>query len=146
MKKLFFWFSIATVVLITVVFYFFTRFNNFVFLRADDPEFLEAVQVAQESFPTFEKSFLEYGKTEVLQEEFNYYVKASFTEGEQVEHMWIAVTNINNQIITGLVNNEPQIVTNVLLGDVVTISTDDVEDWGYIDPEGNTHGFFLYGL
>jgi uncharacterized protein YegJ (DUF2314 family) len=72
------------------------------------------------------------------QEDFE--VKKAFTEGNQVEHIWIAdVQIIGKHLLQGRVDNQPRKITGVKLGQVVTVNPKEISDWLYID-NGNLVG------
>jgi uncharacterized protein YegJ (DUF2314 family) len=74
------------------------------------------------------------------QEDFE--VKKAFTQGNQVEHIWISdVQIVGNHLLQGKVDNQPRNITGVKLGQVVTVNPKEISDWLYID-KGNLVGGF----
>ncbi len=69
-------------------------------------------------------------------------VKAPFRDGRRVEHMWVEVHSIDQHAVHGEINNDPQHVRNVSIGQRVTIPIPDVEDWLIADPSGRVRGGF----
>lgn len=60
-------------------------------------------------------------------------VKASFTDGVNTEHMWLAPVTFDGTKFTGIVNNEPDRVKSVKMGQKVTVAPDQISDWMYIE-------------
>ncbi len=57
------------------------------------------------------------------------FVKTHFEdETGSREHMWVLIKTINGDLITGELNNDPQIVTALNCGDTVTIHRRDISD------------------
>jgi uncharacterized protein YegJ (DUF2314 family) len=66
------------------------------------------------------------------QEDFE--VKKAFTQGNQVEHIWISdVQIIGHHLLQGRVDNQPRKITGVKLGQVVTVNPKEISDWLYVD-------------
>ena len=59
----------------------------------------------------------------------HYSVKLRFQDGDAVEHLWVDRLSYENGALTGIVDNEPVHVTNVRLGDRVSLTDDRVSDW-----------------
>jgi len=60
---------------------------------------------------------------------FNYGVKVRFEEGDNVEHMWVKVTEFKDGYFLGKLNNDPNTMKLVKSGDDVNVLVKDVEDW-----------------
>lgn len=91
---------------------------------ADDPELAAAAAEARRRWPEFLAAF-RAGRGDA------YSVKAPFVEGEQVEHMWIAVEEITDTHVTGTLGNDPQYILSLKEGQRVTVPVEQVEDWLY---------------
>lgn len=59
------------------------------------------------------------------------HVKLAFKQRDRVEHMWVKVTKYKakKKEYTGILDNDPVIVTNVKDGDIVTFNHEDIEDY-----------------
>jgi hypothetical protein len=57
-------------------------------------------------------------------------VKSAFSAGKRTEHMWSRITEVQveNQLVKGILDNEPLEITHLKLGVTVTIPFKDVED------------------
>ncbi len=72
------------------------------------------------------------------QEDFE--VKKAFTEGNQVEHIWISdVQIVGHHLFQGRVDNQPRKITGVKVGQIVTVNPKEISDWLYVD-NGNLVG------
>ena len=71
---------------------------------------------------------------------YDYSVKKAFTQGEEVEHMWIIDLSYEGTTFSGVVNNVPQLVTDVKMGDRVSVDRSEIGDWLITDPDGKLHG------
>ena len=55
------------------------------------------------------------------------HVKITFSEGEKKEHMWVKVVTVTeNNIITGILRNEPFLVRNIVYGAKVQCEFTDI--------------------
>ena len=68
-------------------------------------------------------------------------IKAPFTNGKETEYMWLLVSAIGEETVTGTLDNEPIYVRNVRVGETVTVSIDQVNDWLYTDGGELVGGF-----
>ncbi len=101
---------------------------------AGDPKLTAAARQARDTFPEFVEAFENNAGTE-------FSAKFSFTDGDRIEHMWVAIDGINGQSILGTLGNSPGVVTNIREGDMVTRTLDELEDWLYMN-EGQMVGGF----
>lgn len=100
----------------------------------DDPALAAAAEEARARFDEFVRAFDAAAGA-------GFSAKFPFAEGEDVEHMWIAVESINGDAILGTLGNEPGVITNIAEGDPVTRTLDELEDWLYMDGEAMVGGF-----
>src|SRR5262245_14785646 len=91
----------------------------------DDREFQEAIAEARRRWP----EFLEMWRVHAPNGVFT--VKGRFEVDENVEHMWLSVTRIEGDEITGTLGNKPHFATHLREGDSVTITVDQLTDWSY---------------
>jgi uncharacterized protein YegJ (DUF2314 family) len=66
-------------------------------------------------------------------------VKKAFTEGNQIEHLWLSDVQLVGNHLEGRVDNQPRKITGVKLGQVVSVYPKEISDWLYID-NGNLVG------
>jgi uncharacterized protein YegJ (DUF2314 family) len=95
----------------------------------DQPAMHNAVIEARRTFREFIKALKHPAPGE---EDFE--VKKAFTQGNQVEHIWISdVQIIGHHLLQGRVDNQPRKITGVKLGQVVTVNPKEISDWLYVD-------------
>lgn len=68
-------------------------------------------------------------------------VKHEFVQDGTSEHMWVTGLTYNDGKFTGELGNEPQLISNVKMGQQVTLSRSEVEDWLYFDGEEMVGGY-----
>jgi uncharacterized protein YegJ (DUF2314 family) len=97
-------------------------------IEADDPEMRAAVQTARDRWPDFVAAF-ESRNEDLDGTDVPFLVKAPFTDGTQVEFMWVRVTGIENEIIYGILENTPANVSGIREGSRVRVRLENVNDW-----------------
>jgi len=68
-------------------------------------------------------------------------VKLAFCQEEQVEHMWITDLAFDGFRVQGSLMNQPDLLTNVKLGDPVDVPLPEIEDWMF-SIAGRAYGGF----
>lgn len=66
-------------------------------------------------------------------------VKAPISGNGQVEHFWLADVVYKDGEFTGVINNDPSMVTTVKLGQKWTIKRGEISDWMFMR-DGKMHG------
>ena len=97
-------------------------------VASDDPELNEAVNKSRSTFNDFIKAFQ---NKESSQSGFS--VKMPFATEYGFEHIWLTNLELKQGDLFGIVDNLPQSVTTVRLGDVVKIDASKITDWFYIE-------------
>lgn len=107
-------------------------------LDADDERVVEAYEQAQRELDAMES----YIKSNA---DGNYliYVKAKFTERDQVEHMWGSILGMTDDTYSIRLDNEPVYLNLVKYGDTLTISKTEVEDFLVYEGEVLLMGDFM---
>jgi len=72
----------------------------------------------------------------------NFSVKAPVTAADNTEFIWISVTAIEGDLIYGELANDPADLGKLKLGSKVSVPLADLNDWCYIDREGQLTGGF----
>ena len=90
---------------------------------ADDPAMLAAIQMARDSIGHFREHLRASGPLGPAS------LKVSLTEGDQVEHAWLADVHEDGAGFWGRINNDLVVVTRWKLGDSVTGGLQNVSDW-----------------
>jgi uncharacterized protein YegJ (DUF2314 family) len=75
--------------------------------------------------------------------ETGFAIKTMFTEGAQKEHMWLSPVTFDGKNFQGIINNDPEAVTNVKIGQRVTVSPASISDWMYLDNRKLVGGYTL---
>jgi uncharacterized protein YegJ (DUF2314 family) len=98
------------------------------YVADDDPRMNAAIAKARSTIGDFTAALTSPGSS---QSEFA--VKMAFNDGAHIEHMWLSPVTVDGANFVGIVNNDPERVTNVKLGQRVTVATTEVSDWMYVD-------------
>jgi uncharacterized protein YegJ (DUF2314 family) len=106
--------------------------SNFIMVPDDDPEMQAAQAEARANWPTFLELFAEPEGRE-------FQVKASFVDGDIVEHMWVMNLRMEGDELSGTLGNEPFNVKNIKYGDPVRLKPGEVTDWSVTEGE-RTYG------
>ncbi|MGL4422158.1 MAG: YegJ family protein [Gemmataceae bacterium] len=93
----------------------------------DDPRMNAAIDKARASVKTFIAA-LKSPKPD--QSAFS--IKMAFTDGRNTEHMWLTTIRFDGSKFSGTVNNDPEKVRSVQLGQKVTVAPEKISDWMYI--------------
>lgn len=93
-------------------------------IQGDDEELVAAVEKARTTVNDFIKHF-----NDPEMEGAAFFVKREFIEGDQSEHMWLMVDSVTATHFSGVVNNDPQFVANVKIGDRIKVKHEDIGDW-----------------
>lgn len=103
----------------------------------DDPRMKAAVAEANRRWPEFAAAFQQRRPDQ------NFAVKFPFEDGEHLEFMWVTVTGIDGDTVSGRVDNEPVDVRTVRLGSRVRIPRQRLNDWIFTDGEEMHGGFTI---
>lgn len=96
-------------------------------VQDDDAEMNAAIASARATLPEFWKHFEHPGPGE---EDFS--LKTKVTDSNGNEHFWVvSVTRINGKI-SGEIDNDPDIVKSVKLGQRIDVSDASISDWMFI--------------
>jgi uncharacterized protein YegJ (DUF2314 family) len=96
-------------------------------VKDDDPEMVAAIAKARETLPQFWLVFDRRGQGET-----NFALKVRITDKHGAEHFWAIDLERREGKILGTINNDPDIVASVKLGDRITIPEADISDWLYM--------------
>ena len=94
----------------------------------DDKEMAAAIDDARASLAAFIERLKNPRPTD---ESFS--VKKKISDGKAVEHLWITDVSYSDGKFTGILNEEPQSVRNVVFGQEVTVEETEILDWMYLD-------------
>jgi len=68
-------------------------------------------------------------------------VKKMISDGEEVEYLWLTDVSYSDGKFTGIINEDPQSVRDVIFGQEVTVEETEILDWMYLD-DGELVGNF----
>lgn len=96
-------------------------------VERDDPEMLAAIAKARGTLPQFWQAFetMEHGES-------NFALKVRIDDGGNTEHFWATDIEKRDGLIWGTINNDPNLVRSVKLGDRIKIPEVDISDWLYM--------------
>jgi uncharacterized protein YegJ (DUF2314 family) len=118
-----------------------TEGGNVVQLGADDPGLVAAAAEAQRRWPEFVAAFNEHRAGRKCAVKY-----AAPIKGGGDEQIWIMVTAVGSDTISGTLGNAPVEDIGLKLGDAVTIQTGDIKDWLFTDGQSMTGGFSIATL
>jgi len=93
-------------------------------IAEDDPELLTARQRARASLSQFIYALENPRAGQTL-----FAVKAKFVDGDRVEYMWLTDLRYEDGEFTGVLNNEPSVVSNISMGEEHTVPAYEIDDW-----------------
>ena len=93
----------------------------------DDPEMVAAIAKARETLPQF---WQVYDKRE--RGETDFALKVSITDKAGTEHFWTTDIERRDGRTMGTINNDPNIVSSVKLGDRIELTMANISDWLYM--------------
>lgn len=99
----------------------------------DDPRMLAAVEAARRTWPDFVGAF------ENRTPDQTFSVKAPLRDSTGCEQIWLTVTALENDIIYGIVGNEPVRLKRYKLDDRARVPLSELSDWMYFD-DGELRG------
>ena len=105
-------------------------------IQGDDEELIAAVAKARATVDEFIDHF-----HNPEMEGAAFFVKQEFVEAEQSEHMWLMVDEVTETHFSGVVNNDPQFVTQVRIGERIKVAHEEIGDWMVSHGDDMTGGF-----
>ncbi|RWC96228.1 MAG: DUF2314 domain-containing protein [Mesorhizobium sp.] len=97
-----------------------------VMVRSDDPEMTAAIEQARASLD----DFLALSEAPPPGTD-KFKLKVMIVDGDATEHFWVIPFKRTASGFAGILANEPEIVQNVVYGQYIEFSRDDISDWGY---------------
>lgn len=98
-----------------------------------------AAALAQKRWTEFEESYKAHKGSEFA-------VEVPFRDGSNTESMWVTVSNIAGEDVSGKLANVPVKIHSVKSGDNVTVKKADIGDWLYKDGANYVGGFRVAAL
>ena len=104
----------------------------------NDPEMDKAVATA----PATVQQFIDALKSPKPNQR-GFSIKKGFKQGEMTEHMWMTDVTFDGTNFHGKLNNDPVDVTNIKIGDAVTLSPKEISDWMFVEDGKLVGGYTL---
>jgi uncharacterized protein YegJ (DUF2314 family) len=98
------------------------------YVADDDPRMNAAIEKARSSVGQFIAALK---SPKPGQSAFS--IKVPFTDGGKTEHFWLTPVTYDGTNFKGVVDNEPEDVKTVKMGQSVTVAPDKISDWMYIE-------------
>ena len=73
-------------------------------------------------------------------------VKAFVGDESAGEHIWLSSVEYKQGVFSGRIDNLPEIVTSLSLGDRITVPKDEISDWMYIEDGKLVGGYTIRAL
>ena len=96
-------------------------------VEGDDPEMVAAIATARKTLPHFWQVY-----EKPVRGETNFALKVKITDKQGTEYFWATEIERRDGKIVGTINNDPNIVKSVKLGDRMEIPEADISDWLYM--------------
>jgi uncharacterized protein YegJ (DUF2314 family) len=96
--------------------------------EADDREMTAAMDRARATLPQFEERLANPTPTQTMA-----IIKARFTEGDLVEHMWLNQIAVTPEGYSGVLGNDPYELEDVKAGATLIVPREQVSDWIVVD-------------
>lgn len=108
-------------------------------LDIDDPKVKRAMKAAQDSLGFYADYFKKYNG----QKDYRFYLKRTFKDQEEIEHMWSRPISLTDNGFESIIDNQPSTLTNYKLGDTVLIRFADIEDFIIVTADSAVIGHYL---
>ncbi|MDB5313335.1 MAG: hypothetical protein JWO38_7537 [Gemmataceae bacterium] len=112
--------------------------GNFTVVADDDPRMNAAIEKARAEVGKFTAALR---SPKARQSGFS--VKVPIADGGQTEHMWLSDVRFDGQKFRGKINNDPQMVSKVKLGDEITAEAAKISDWMYLENRKLVGGYTI---
>jgi len=101
---------------------------DIVYVDDTDPMMLSAISKARSTVGQFIEAL---SKPQPSQSRFS--VKVPIRDGDSTEHMWLIPVHYQDGKFSGTIDNEPDKVKTIKLGDTIDVKTQEISDWMYVD-------------
>ncbi len=114
---------------------------DYVRIEERDKAMDRAVQKARKSIGSFIEALRSPGAAQR-----HFAVKKPFVQGDKIEHIWLDQVTYDGSVFHGTVNNEPEDIKGVRLGQKVTVKPEDISDWMYVEKGRLVGGYTIRAL
>ncbi|MBD0724617.1 hypothetical protein B6A10_05445 [Flavobacterium sp. L1I52] len=110
-------------------------------VQSSDVEMNQAIENAKKTLDSFDIAFKNNSRV------FTFFsLKKRFEENGNIEHIWIGnIQGFKDEKYKGVIDNLPEIIKNVKLGDTVEINKNEISDWMYLK-NSKLHGGYTIRL
>jgi uncharacterized protein YegJ (DUF2314 family) len=108
------------------------------YVADDDPRMNAAIAKARATVNTF---IVALKSPKAGQTQFS--IKMPVTEGKHTEHMWLFPVDYDGKKFHGPINNDPDLVKNVKIGQEMTVDPTQISDWMYVEKGKLVGGYTL---
>ena len=115
-------------------------FGNTVIINDDDPRLLAAQAEAKQHWPEFMQAY------QARTPDQYFAVKGRLVEGGNGEFLWLQVTSIDDTLVHGKLDSDPETLKKVKRGAELHIPIAEVDDWLYSSGKNDTHGGYTLRL
>lgn len=115
--------------------------KNVTFVESNDAGMKAAIEKARSTVAQFTAALKapKAGRTGLA-------VKMPFADGQNTEHMWLNNVTFDGTQFHGVVNNEPEHLKNVKIGDKASVEAAKISDWMYVENRQLVGGYTLRAL
>jgi len=108
------------------------------FIEGEDPKMVAAIKKARADVKQFTDALAKPKTTHT-----SFAVKVMIVDGKFTEHMWLTDVRYKDGKFSGVLNNEPNDVKTVKIGDKLSASEKEISDWMYVDGRKLVGGYTI---
>jgi uncharacterized protein YegJ (DUF2314 family) len=101
--------------------------QTFVSVREDDAAMNAAIEEARGTIDGFWAKLADPAAGEQ-----HFSIKLGLVDGDATEHVWCGAITIDGDVTTCRIDNEPQTISNVKMGEFVTVDPETISDWMFM--------------
>jgi len=104
----------------------------------NDKEMNEAIKTARQTIKEFNQAILSGNKNYRA-----FTLKVRFPTPKGFEHIWLSGISFKENKYSGIVDDVPEAIPNMKMGDTVKIRSEDITDWIYLDQKKLRGGYTI---
>lgn len=102
--------------------------ERFTEVADEDPQMNAAIKKARSTLVKFIVALKKPKRGQSL-----FAIKKMFTDDGYSEHIWLSSVTYDGTTFTGVVDNKPEQLKSIKVGQKVTVAPDEISDWMYVD-------------
>jgi uncharacterized protein YegJ (DUF2314 family) len=102
--------------------------DKVIYVADDDPRMNAAMEKARSSVNTFITALRSPKSSQS-----GFSVKMAITDGKNTEHMWLSSVNYDGKSFHGAIDNEPDAVKTVKIGQQMSVEALKISDWMFVE-------------